>query len=70
MHDMGWLHIWVLFCHSVLTEPFSSALFWVFKTEGEQGVADTYYYLSSMYRPCFGNSPQILLGLIPPHLSP
>ena len=71
MRVMGWLHIWVLFYHSVLAEPFSSVPLWVSKVEDEQGVVGFYYYyLSSMHWPCFGNSPQILFGLIPSHLSP
>ena len=50
MHDMDWLHIWVLNYYSVLAVPFSSVLPWVFKVEDEQCVMGFYnFYLPSMY---------------------
>lgn len=65
MHDMGWLHIWVLNYYSVLAVPFSSVLPWVFKVEDEQCVMGFYnFYLPSMYSPCF-NSPQIFFEAHP-----
>lgn len=65
MHDMDWLHIWVLNYYSVLAVPFSSVLPGVFKVEDEQYVMGFYYfYLPSMCWPCF-NSPQIFLGAHP-----
>lgn len=49
IHDMGWLHVWVLFGCCVLAESFSSALLWVSQIEDEQGVVNLYCsYLLSM----------------------